>query len=141
MHREFREILCSTETSADDILYHYVIRWLSVGETSRRVLQLRKEKVVYYSSKNKECPLLDNDFPLSIGFLVDFPTPVNFLNQSLQGKATTVCLVYKKLQDFRDKCRLPKSHLDQHNFFHFPQVKALIDSKEIQVDNIPVILF
>ena len=76
-----------------------------------------------------------------LGFLVDFLIQVNFLNQSLQGKATTVCLVYKKIQDFRDKCRLLKSHLHQRNFFHFPQIKALIDSKEIQVDDIPIILF
>ena len=140
-HRQFREILCSSETSAEDILYHSAVRWLSMGETSRRVLQLRKETVEYCSTKNKECPLLDKDFLTSLGFLVDFSTQVNFLNQSLPGKTTTVCLVYKKVQDFREKCRLLKSHLRQRNFFHFPQMKALIDSKEIQVYVIPIILF
>ena len=140
-HRQFREILCSSETSAEDILYHSTVCWLPTGETSSRVLQLRKEIVEYYSTKNKESPLLDKDFLMSLGFLVNFLTQVNFLNQSLQGKATTVCLVYKKVQDFRDKCRLLKSHLHQCNFFHFPQMKALIDSKEIQVDDIPIILF
>ena len=84
--------------------------------------------------------MFDKDFLMSLGFLVDFLTQVNFLNQSLQGKATTVCFVYKKVQDFRDKCRLLKSHLHQRNFFHFPQMKVLIDSKEIQVNDIPVIL-
>ena len=85
--------------------------------------------------------MLDKDFLMSLGFLVDILTQVNFLNQSLLGKATTVCLVYKKVQDFRDRCRLLKSHLHQRNFFHFPQMKALIDSKGIQVDDIPIILF
>ena len=131
-HRQFREILCSSETFAEDIFYHFAVRWLSIGETSRCVLQLRKEIVEYYSTKNKECPLLDNDFLKSLGFLVDFITQVNFLNQSLQGKATTVCLVYKKVQDFLDKCRLLKSHLHQCNFFHFPQMKALINSKKFK---------
>ena len=140
-HRQFLEILCSSETFTEDILYHSLVRRLSIGETSRRVLQLRKKIVEYYSTKNKERPLLDKDFFMSLGFLVDFLTHVNFLNQSLQGKATTVCLVYKKIQDFRDECRLLKSHLHQRNFFHFPQMKALIDSKEIQVDDIFVILF
>ena len=87
-HRQFREILCLSETSAEDILYHSAVRWLSIGETSRRVLQLRKEIVEHYSTKNKECPLLDKDFLMSFGFLVDFFTQVKFLNQSLQGKAT-----------------------------------------------------
>ena len=139
-HRQFREILCSSETSAENILYHSKVRWLSITETSRRVLQLRKVIVKYYSTKNKECTLLDKDFFMSLDFLVDFLSQVNFLNQSLQGKATAVCLVYKKVQDFRDKCRLLKSCLHQRNFFHFPQMKALIDSKEIQVDDIPIIL-
>ena len=39
-YRQFREILCSSETSAEDILYHSAVRWLSIGETSRHVLQL-----------------------------------------------------------------------------------------------------
>ena len=104
-------------------------------------LQLPKEIVEYYSTKNKGCPLLDKDFLMSLVFLVDFLTQVNFLNQSLQGKPTSVCFVYKKAQDFRDKCRFLKRHLHQRNFFHFLQMKALIDSKEIQVDDIPIILF
>ena len=83
--------------------------------------------------------MLDEDFVMSLGFLVDFLTQVNFLNQSLQGKVPTVCLMYKK--DFCDKCCLLKSHLHQCNLFHFPQIKALIDSKEIQMDGIPIILF
>ena len=78
---------------------------------------------------------------MSLGFLVNFLTQVNFLNQNLQEKARTVCLLYKKVQDFHDRCRLLKSHLHQRNFFDFPQMKVLIDSKEIQVDDIPMILF
>ena len=97
--------------------------------------------VEYCSTENKECPFLDKDFLMSLGFLVDFLTQVYFLDQSLQGKATAVSLVYKKVQDLREKSRLLKSHLHQRNFFHFPQMKALIDSKEIQVDDIPIILF
>ena len=42
---------------------------------------------------------------------------------------------------FRDKCRLLKNHLQKHNFFHFPQLTSLIDSNEIQVDNISVTVF
>ena len=118
-HRQFREILCSSKTSAEDILYHSAVSWLSIGETFHRVLQLRKEMIECYLTKNKECPLLDKEFLMSLGFLVDFLTQVNFLNQSQQGKATTVCLVFKKVQDFRDKCRLLKSDLYQRNFSTF----------------------
>ena len=43
-HRQFREILQLSETSAEDILYHIAVRWLSLGETSSHVLHLRKKK-------------------------------------------------------------------------------------------------
>jgi len=49
--------------------------------------------------------------------------------------------MYKKVQDFRDKCRLLKSNLQQRNFFHFPQLTTLIDGKEIQVDDMPIAIF
>ena len=71
---------------------------------------------------------------------MDFLSHVNNLNQSLQGKATTVCSMYKKVLAFRDKCHLLKNHL-QHNFFRFPQLTSLVDSNEIQVDNIPATVF
>ena len=139
--RQFREILCSNETSVQDILYHSEVGWLSIRETSRRLLQLRKDIVEYYSTKNKECPLLDKDFLMPLGFLMDFLIHVNFLNQSLQGRQQQFVSCTKKYKDFREKCRLFKSHLHQRNFFHFLQMKALIDSKEIQVDDISIILF
>ena len=72
---------------------------------------------------------------------MDFLSHVNKLNQILRGIATTVCSTYKKVLAFRDKGRLLKNHLQQHNFFHFPQLTSLVDSNEMQVDNIPVTVF
>ena len=139
--RQFRKLLQLNETSAEDILYHTAVCWLSQGETSRRVLQLRKEIAEYYSTKNKDCPLLNNDFVISLAFLVDFLTHVYNPNKSLQGKGSTVCFMHKEVLDFKGKCRLLKNHLQQHNFFHFPQLTALILSNEIQVDKVPIALF
>ena len=109
-HRQFRKLLQLNEMSAEDILYHTAVRWLSQGKTSCRVLQLRKEIVEYHFAKNKDCPLLNNDFLISLAFLVDFLTHVNNLNKNLQGKGTTVCFMHKKVLDLKDKCRLLKNH-------------------------------
>ena len=35
----------------------------------------------------------------------------------------------------------PQSHLHPRNFLHFSKMEALIDSKEIQVNDIPTMLF
>ena len=53
-------------------------------------------------------PFLKKDFLTTLVFLVDLLTNVKDLNQSLQKKGNNNCLVYKKIQDFRDKCRLLK---------------------------------
>ena len=82
-HRQFREILQLSETSAEDVLYQTTVRWLSQGETSRRVLHLRKEITDYYSTKTKDCPLQNSSFLTSLAFLVNFLSHVNNLNQSL----------------------------------------------------------
>jgi len=49
--------------------------------------------------------------------------------------------MYKKVLAFRDKYRLLKIHLQQHNFFYFPQLASLVNSNKIQVDNIPVTVY
>ena len=61
-HRQFRELLELSDNSCEDVLYHTAVRWLSQSETSRRVLQLRKEIIEFYSAKQKSCPLNNGDF-------------------------------------------------------------------------------
>ena len=91
-HRQFGEILYSHESSAKVIIYHSTVHWLSHGKTSRRVLLLRREIIEFHA--------MNNGFLATLAFLTDFLTHVNYLNQSLQGKETTVCHMYKKVQDF-----------------------------------------
>ena len=91
--------------------------------------------------KKQRLFLLNNDFVISLAFLVDFLTHVNNLNKSLQGKGTTVYFMHKKVLHFKDKYRFLKNHLQQHNFFYFPQLTALIVSNEIQADKVPIALF
>ena len=133
-HRQFREFLYSCELSDESIIYHSTVRWLSQGETSRRVLLLRNNRILH--EKQRLSPKQELH-----AFLVDFLTHGNYLNQSLQGKEKTVCGMYRKVQDFRGKCRLLKSHLQRRNFFLFLQPLALIDNEEIQIDEIPIVLF
>ena len=95
-HRQFRELLELSDNSCEDVLYHTAVRWSSQSETSRRVLQLRKEIIEFYSAKQKSCPLNNGDFLKSLALLVDILSHVNTLNRSLQGKEMTVCILYKK---------------------------------------------
>lgn len=104
------------------------------------VVAQRNSGILFHKNQ-KDCPLLNNNFFTSLAFLVDFLTHVSNLNTSLPGKGTTVCFMHKKVLDFKNECRLLKNRLQQHNFFHFPQLTALIFSKEMQVDKVPITLF
>ena len=67
-HRQFREILCSSETSAEDILYLSAVCWLPIGETFRHVLQLRKEIVDTIQSKIRSVPCSTKTFSCRLAF-------------------------------------------------------------------------
>lgn len=140
-HRQFRTILYDSEVSFEDVLYHVPVRWLSQGETACRVLNLRREISTFYATKKKQCPLDDSNFLVALAFLVDVLSYINGLNQCLQGKNLNVCQMYRKVQDFTDKCRLLQRHIMQKQYFHFSQLSALIEQQGIDQNNIPTTTF
>ena len=71
-YRQFREILQLSETSAEDILYHTAVRWLSQGETSRPVLHLRKEILFH---KKQKLPITKFQLPYIFGVSGGFSVP------------------------------------------------------------------
>ena len=85
-HRQFCEILEKKESSAADIIYHTVVRWLSRGETALRVLNLQNEIIQLYATK----------FLISFVFLVVILAHVNQRNQVLQGKCLDIYYQYER---------------------------------------------
>ena len=67
-HQQFREILCSRETSAENTLSHSAVCWLSIGETSRCVLQLRKEIENTIQPKTRSVPCSTKTFSCRLVF-------------------------------------------------------------------------
>ena len=49
----------------------------------------------FHSTKGKSYPLSDSNFLATLAFLVELLTPVNTLNQALQGKTATVLYALK----------------------------------------------
>ena len=140
-HRQFRALLEDNEESAEDVLYYAPIQWLSQGESACRVLNLRQEISTFYATKNKQCPLDDANFLLALAFCVDVLACINKLNLCLQGKALTVCHVYRKVQEFMDKCRLLQSHIMQKQYFHFPKLSALVEQHVVDEHDVPTTAF
>jgi len=127
-HWQFRELLQLSEMSVEDIPYHTVVRWLSQGEMSlSSAVAQGSSRILFH--KSKECPLINKDFLTSLGFLVDFLTHVNNLNQCLQGKAITFVSCTKQYR------------MSMTIVIFSKVMTALIDNIEIQVDDMPVVLF
>ena len=135
------KFIYTNDSPAEDILHHTSVRWLSQGETSRRVLLHTKRNTGILCHEKQGLPTAEPGLlNISIAFLVDLLIYINCFNESLQGKGTTVCLMHRRVQDFCDKCRLLQSHIQQLNLYHFPQLTALIESHEIK-DEIPATSF
>ena len=67
-HRQFRDMLhIDDETQIVDLPYHSQVRWLSRGRILDRIFKLKDQIVSFYSSQNKHCELLDEDFNRDAG--------------------------------------------------------------------------
>ena len=89
------KILCE-DLGADHsvLLFHSNVRWLSRGNVTKRVYELRKELLGFFQQLNK-CETLvtslrDDFFILILAYLVDIFDTQNMLNKNLQGKDLTV---------------------------------------------------
>ncbi|OAF67748.1 hypothetical protein A3Q56_04426 [Intoshia linei] len=89
----------------------------------------RKQGFNFYKGKDKQCPLDDTKFLVSLAF------------QCLQGKNMNVCLMYRKIQDFMNKCRFLQGNIMKKQYFHLPKLYYFIKEKIIDEKDIPTSTF
>ena len=105
------------------LLFHSNVRWLSRGNVTKRVYELRKELLGFFQQSNK-CETLvpslrDDFFILILAYLVDIFNAQNMLNKNLQEKDLTVCEFIAKIKAFLAKLRLWRGNICSGTFSMF----------------------
>ena len=127
------KILC--KDLSDDhsvLLFHSNVRWLSSGNVTKRVYELRKELLGFFQQFNK-CEnfvtkkiLRDDFFILILAYLIDIFDAQKMLNKSLQGKDLTVCEFIAKVKAFLVKLWLWRENICSGTFSIFSTVTEFL---------------
>ena len=102
--RLFKILFEDLGTDHSVLLFHSNVRWLSRGNVTKRVYDLRKELLGFFQQSNK-CETLitslrDDFFILILAYVVGIFDAQNMLNKNLQGKDLTVCEFIAKAKHF-----------------------------------------
>ena len=96
------------------LLYHTEVRWLSPGNTTKRLFEMRNELLLYFQQKDHDFPndLEDEEFIAWLAYLSDIFEAFNHLNLSFQRgnlHCRTLCFeagsFYPKARIMEKKCR------------------------------------
>ncbi|KAF2346245.1 hypothetical protein FHG87_023000 [Trinorchestia longiramus] len=125
--------LCSyLGTDYKTLLFHIEVRWLSKGNMLSRLYKLRDE-VEIFLQKQKQDKLYETfreeDFQLSLAYLVDFFEAINNLNMKIQGRNTNIIVHSDVIRDFTEKIHLWKRKVQVGNFSSFSHLNELLSEK------------
>lgn len=140
------KLLCEDfEAEHSVLLFHTHVRWLSRGNVTKRVYELRNELLQFFrcvNSHNDFITLLeDNVFILKLAYLVDIFEAMNLLNLSLQGAETTICDFMSKLKAFLRKIRLWINNVEADTLAMFSSVAECCDENtDLETDALKILI-
>ena len=126
------KLLCEDfDAEHNVLLFHTHVRWLSRGNVTKRVFELRNELLYFFQCVNSHTDFItlleDNVFILKLAYLVDIFDAMNLLNLSLQGPGTTICDFKSKFTAFLRKIRLWINNIKANTLAMFSTVTECCD--------------
>ncbi|XP_045121815.1 zinc finger BED domain-containing protein 5-like [Portunus trituberculatus] len=119
-------------TDYKTLLFHTEVRWLSKGNMLSRLYEL-KDEVEIFLQRQKQDKLYEafteENFQLSLAYLVDFFEAINNLNLKLQGKNTNIIAHSDVIRAFTEKIHLWKRKVQVGNFSTFSHLNELLSEK------------
>ena len=114
--------LCEDVSSAQKcLLFHTEVRWLSRGNMTRRVFELRHELLTFFKEKNHEFKdyFENDDFISRMAYLSDIFQALNVINLSFQGSNSNIAVFISKLEAFTRKLDFWTKNVESKQFGMF----------------------
>ena len=109
------------------LLFRTEIRWLSRGNLTRRVFELRHELLTFLKEKNHECKgdLEKDEFISRLAYLSDIFQIFNHINLSFQGSNSNITVFISKLEAFIRKLDVWTKNVESKQFGMFQLLTTL----------------
>jgi len=129
--RLFSNLCKDMDSHYTNLLLHAEVRWLSRGQSLRRLLLLKDEIEIFLTEQKCELSaFFQNDIWLSkLCYLSDIFEKLNDLNLSLQGKNCNIFTSNDKIESFIKKINIWKSRVEKDSLEMFSNVDNFIIEK------------
>ncbi|XP_023242879.1 SCAN domain-containing protein 3-like [Centruroides sculpturatus] len=129
--RLFSNLCKDADSHYTNLLLHAEVRWISRGQSLRRLLLLKDEIEIFLTEQ--KCDLatyFQNDLWLSkLCYLSDIFEKLNDLNLSLQGKNCNIFTSNDKIESFIKKIKIWQSRVEKNSFEMFSSIDNFISEK------------
>ena len=107
--------------------FHTEVRWLSRGNMTRRVFELRRDLLIFFKEKNHEFKddLENDEFISWLAYLSHIFQIFNHINLSFQGSNSNITVFISKLEAFIRKLDVWTKNVESKQFGMFQLLTAL----------------
>ena len=125
--RLFARFCKDVSSTQNCLLFHTEVRWLSRGNMTRRVFELRHELLTFFKEKNHEFKdYFENDDLISrMAYLYDIFQTLNVINLSFQGSNSNIPAFISKLEAFTRKLDFWTKNVESKQFGMFQLLTTL----------------
>ncbi|CAG9823759.1 unnamed protein product [Phaedon cochleariae] len=132
-NRLFKELCEDMNSDHETLLFYTAVRWLSKGNVSERVFELKDELKAFLGMQEKSDFMEHLDSPAwiqRVAYLSDIFGQLNKLYLKLQGKDLHLIYLKDNLQAFVSKIENWRREVNLENFAMFKNLSTMVEVSE-----------
>ncbi|CAM1298524.1 Uncharacterised protein r2_g811 [Pycnogonum litorale] len=139
--RLFKKLCGDMDADHQVLLFHTNVRWLSKGNVTRRVFELREELKLFCEHRGKMeyfSRLNDEEWIMRLAYLADIFEQLNLLNLQMQGHNTNMVKFLDSLNAFLSKAVNWRRKIEMRNVTMFEKLDSVLESRSDQQSILPL---